>query len=436
MEKQSRSAETEREQEELTMKRKWVRVLTPLVLVLCMTLALSFPGRATEAVDLGRNCSLTVAPGSFGGEYLSEDLMKANIVIDLYQVAAADENKANGVVYDGYGYRLLEPYGNEDAGLQIGEDMTNEDWREQAQRAARIAFDMTGQEEFGGNVQDPVRDGAAVNGRIGDLDPGLYLLIARWSGDDQGEVGYRDVEKYVSAVRDEEDGYKIVTTANSEECVYAFEPQLVSLPGKELYTEGGASGSESWVYDMSVVLKPEVDVRYGSLQIVKKLSEYENSGPATFVFEVVARWEDHIHGDGAMREWRDVVSIDFTQAESKFRLIEKLPVGATVTVTEIYSGSAYQPEEEDGGNPFVQTAVIERADQLFEVSFTNSYNERHTGGHGITNHFAYSEAEDRWIWTSVHADGTLGGEDSGTGGQTEPGGNADGGRGSEDDVAP
>lgn len=399
------------------MKRKWARVLTSLGMVMCMTLALSFPGRATEAVDLERKCSLTVAPGSLSGEYLSEDLLKASIVIDLYQVAAADENKANGFVYDGYSYQLLGPYAHEDEGLQIGAEMTNDDWREQAQRAARIALGVTGQEEFGGTVQDPARVGAAINSKIEDLDPGLYLLIARWGQDDGMVVDHTEVEKYVSAVRDGEDGYRIVTTANSEECVYAFEPQLVSLPGKELEGNLGASDAGSWIYDMSVVLKPEVDVRYGSLQIEKNLLEYENSGPVTFVFEVVARWKDHINGDGVDREWRDVISMDFTKAESKYRLIEKLPVGAVVTVTEIYSGAAYEPVGEDGRDPFVQSTTIEKAEQTFEVSFANTYNERHTGGHGITNNFAYNEAEDRWIWTSVHADGTLGGERSETGGE-------------------
>ena len=58
------------------MRRKWVRLLAPFTLVMGMALSLSLPGRATEAVDLGRKCSLTVVPGSIEGEYLSEDILK------------------------------------------------------------------------------------------------------------------------------------------------------------------------------------------------------------------------------------------------------------------------------------------------------------------------------------------------------------------------
>ena len=406
------------------MKRRWMQRLTAMGLISCMALWFSFPGKAADVVDLGKKCSLTVAPGSFAGEYLAEDLLKAHIVVDLYQVAELEENKTGGFTYDGYVYRLLEPYSDEDTGLQIGEEMTKDDWHEQTQRAARILFGMSGDGEPGELQDEPVNtavvtsgDGVTAEGRIGDLDGGLYLLIARWGGDNDTVVEYGDLVKYLTVVQEGEDAYRIATTANSQECVYAFEPQLVSLPGKEPYRNADGTIIESntanpgpWLYDMSVVLKSEVDFRYGSLEIEKNLAEFETSGPVTFVFEVVARWQDHINGEGADREWRDVVSMDFTRAESKFQLIEKLPVGAAVTVTEIYSGAAYQPEEEAGRDPFVRTAVIEKAEETFQVSFTNRYNERHTNGHGITNHFAYSEEEDRWIWTSAHADGMLGGD--------------------------
>lgn len=414
------------------MRRKWVRLLAPFTLVMGMALSLSLPGRATEAVDLGRKCSLTVVPGSIEGEYLSEDILKANIVIDLYQVAKLEENAAFGHVYDGYVYKLLEPYDQEGTGLLITGEMTKEDWQEQTQKAARLALGVTEEGTFDGTVQKPVETGVPLTGtkvsamgRISGLDGGLYLLVARWGGTDEETVGYEDVEKYVT-VAGEEEGRRIQATALSRECVYTFEPQLISLPGKDPYTdsegnvtEGNTANPGPWLYDMSVVLKSQVDFRYGSLMIHKNLLEYEASGPTTFVFEVSAAWEDHVNGGGALREWRDVVAMDFTKAEAQFKLIEKLPVGAVVTVKEIYSGASYEPSEEAGQDPLEQTVVIREAEQSVEVFFTNRYDGRHVGGHGITNRFAYDEEESRWIWTSVGADGALGGEGTGAAGPEE-----------------
>lgn len=407
------------------MRRKWLRLLALFTPVIGMVLSLPLPGRATEAVDLERECSLTVVPGSFEGEYLSEDILKANIVIDLYQVAKLRENTAFGQSYDGYTYELLAPYDQEGAGLLITNDMTKEDWQEQTQKAACMALGVTGEGELGGTVQEPARSGipvtgdkVAASGRIAGLDSGLYLLVARWGGSVENAVGYEDVEEYVT-VAGEEEGHRVSSTAISHECVYTFEPQLISLPGKDPYTdsegnviEGNTANPGPWLYDMSVILKSQVDFRYGSLMIHKNLLEYEASEPTTFVFEITVAWEDHVNG-GEMKEWRDVVSMDFTKAEAQFELIEKLPVGAAVTVKEIYSGASYEPWAEAGRDPLEQTVVIREAEQAVEVFFTNRYNGRHVGGHGITNYFSYDGEENRWIWTSVGADGTVGGERTG-----------------------
>ena len=82
-----------------------------------------------------------------------------------------------------------------------------------------------------------------------------------------------------------------------------------------------------------------------------------------------------------------------------------------MTVKEVYSGPGYSPYP-DGTDreAYEQTTLITEAEQIFEVTFTNYYNRRHVDGHGITNRFTYNAEQDRWIWTSVHADGMVGGE--------------------------
>ncbi len=435
------------------MKRKWIRVLTPLAVAFSMVLALSFPGRAAELVDLNQKCSLTVTPGNFTGDgstYLTDQLGKAAVVIDLYKVASARPNTANGYTYDGYQYELLDQYKGEN-GLQITDKMTNADWREQSQQAARIALGITTDPATGvtnGNPPvAPAKQGEAVNNSIEDLDAGLYLLVARRGGAGDPDVQYSDVMDYTVIGTDTSDPgnvkEKIATIANSPECVFTFEPELISLPGKDPVTDengnlvSNTANPGPWRYHMSAVLKVQADIRYGRLQITKVLPEYETiegdvtPRPVTFIFQVDATWEDKIGGTGS-KTYSDVVAIDFTEAGSKnaYEIGKEVrfPVGATVTVKEVYSGSSYQPypddvvDEDVQREAFEKSTTISEAEQTFGVTFTNYYNRRHTDGHGITNNFTYSSEQDRWIWTSVHANGTTGGDPSVSGGDANQGG--------------
>lgn len=421
------------------MKRKWIRVLMSLAVVFGMVTALSFSGGAAEFVKLDEKCSLTVIPGNFTGEgnaWLAEQLDNASVVIDLYRVADAVPNKAGGLGYDGYQFELEEQYEGEE-GLQLAEHMTNADWRQQAQKAARIALGITMDADTGavsGTVQTPpVRMNESVKQEIGELDAGLYLLIARRGGAGDPDVTYNDVAAYTAVSRDSDGTEQIVTMADSPDCVFSFEPELIALPGKEPYVDAegnpvsNTANPGPWLYHMEPVLKARAQMRYGSLQIRKELPEFETVAgeniprPVTFIFEINAVWEDRISGAGGQKEYKDVVAIDFTGAgsETAYRPGEELllPVGARVTVKEVYSGPGYSPYPdgtEDGTDreAYEQTTLITEAEQIFEVTFTNYYNRRHVDGHGITNRFTYNAEQDRWIWTSVHADGTVGGEGS------------------------
>lgn len=440
------------------MKRKWIRVLALLTAVFSMTLALSFPGGAVDLVDLEKDCSLTVRPGVFlgnGKDYLDGQFAKANVVVDLYKVADAVPDKVGGFTYDGYQYALKDLYKN--GGLIVGDEMTNEDWEEMAQAAARITLGIgtdsdgsiivdpvtgvpvgslqeapvTGKTinpDTGEEMEDPDGAGRPLEAEIGGLDAGLYLMIARGAGEGTTEegaaaetqrIGFRDVSAYTAVSKNSEGAEQIVTTANSAECVFSFAPTLISLPGK---AAGNTADPGPWLYDMEAALKTTPALRYKSFQIIKELPEFEITDgvlkPVTFIFEIYAVWPDRISGE--TKEYKDVVALNFTGAgtQNVYRPGEelKLPVGAQVTVTEVYSGSGYQPypedvtDEEARRRAYVETKEIDGTEQSFSVTFRNYYNGRNVDGHGITNNFAYSEEEGRWIWTSVHADGTLGGE--------------------------
>lgn len=385
------------------MKRKWLRILA----VLGIALVFPLTGSAEGLLDLGRACELTVNAVDPGNrltpenQEFAEDLDSAGVVVDLYKVA--DAVKEEG--FDSYRYKLLDSFGN----LEIRKDMNNEEWHLLAQQAAAIAL-----EDNGGNVTSVVT-GAPAGQPItqedsgSDLCAGLYLVIAR--GENVGE--------YVMPVTDEDGRQGIATLAWSDEYVYTFAPELISLPGligndeTGSGEEPGGSGPDTshgdedggevnrnsgyqWVYDPKVNLKPERALRFGSLEIVKVLSSYETEAwknqelvleeireNAVFVFGI----EAELNGRNV---YSDVLTVSFDEPGRRVLLVEKLPVGAEVTVTELYSGSGYSPEGEK-----TKTLTI-IAKETVSAEFVNRYDGRHTGGHGITNQFTYDGTEGKW----------------------------------------
>lgn len=336
------------------------RALCPLLaflLLFGLAVTPALDGTA-RAVDFDKSCSLKVNPG--GGEF-AEDLAKADVVVDLYRVAKAIP--VNG--YDTYTYEFLQEYQE----LSLSGQPDNEEWKALSQKAAAIAL----------NGGTPTVKDQPVSETAENLECGLYLAVARG----------KDIEDYVVTSQDEAGNASMATIARSTEYIYTIAPALISLPAKEADVDGTihTAGDGDWIYDMTAVLKLERNLRYGSLEITKTLSSFETKDPATFVFAVEAKL-------GEQTVYSDVVSMSFTAPGQKKTLIEKIPVGAVVTVTEVYSGAVYTPEITEG-----QTAVIE-ADSIANVSFVNHYNETNKGGGAIINQFDY-KAGSGWGWTKI-----------------------------------
>lgn len=420
------------------MKRKWIRLLTPLAVVLGIAMALPF---MSSAVDLSRKCSLSVSLTN--NPEMQEDLAEAKVVIDVYQVARAIPQKSGGLTYDAYDFEALGAYTN----LALTDDSSKEgwgDWQAVAQEAAGIVMEGT-------------EDGAAVPASLGwigtfegtgasdyaisDLEAGLYLLIARGEGLEREEYLTTLTETTMDeALGIEKKEGSIATVAYSGEYAYTFLPELVALPNKEA-TPGNLAGSADagdWIYDFAIFMKPGRDVRYGSLEIVKDVLTYEtmediDDDPdqagtqelATFVFGVEA-----VLGEKTV--YSNVVSLTFDAPGQKKILIEKkIPVGAEVTVTELYSGSSYTMVS----GPDWSTPNIISATDLASVSFTNDYDKQRKSGHGIINHFQPEmDASGQWIYNWISAGDTLqlpvtaqaadqGGQGGGTAQEPEQGGN-------------
>lgn len=354
-----------------------VRPLITLVLVLSIIIPIPFFSTAAEKFDPEEPCSLTVTVNNtnMGEDY--SDLAKANLVIDLYKVADVVPYERS----DGYTFKLLELYeGSEESeGLQIDKEMNAEKWRELSQEAARIVLDeSTGTAKINPDITTVTTDPPAATIEIDELKAGLYLLVVRNDDANIGDDGYVDTTK---------DG-TIVTRAFSDTNSYIFLPELVSLPTKE--PEDGVvntANTGEWQYDVNVFLKPERES--ASLRIVKAIDRFfVNGGSVTFVFEI----EAELNGRSV---YDNVVSIVFDGSSMEEELlIENIPVGATVTVTEVYSGAYYTVE---GSGVEIRDITSNLAPTEFE--FKNNYDERQTGGHGITNHFTYEE--DGWDWEQI-----------------------------------
>ena len=136
---------------------------------------------------------------------------------------------------------------------------------------------------------------------------------------------------------------------------------------------------------------------YGDLEIIKTLKTWENSSVAedgsgtinaTFVFDVKATLDGEV-------VYSNAVAVHFNGPGSESAVIKHLPAGASVVVTERYSGATYELKSE-----LEQTTTIV-ANDMVSVGFKNDYTTNRRGGHGVTNQFTY-EGDGKWDNVSVY----------------------------------
>lgn len=373
------------------MKKRWIYLLTAVLCTIGVyagkpVVSKAVPLEADAGGFVDGDCSLTVYPEDPGKEEadrFGEDLAEADVVIDLYQVARAVKVPGS----DTYRYQILPGYG-----LTIPDYPADGDWAAFAQEAAVDALEKDATHTL---VKSGIATGAAT-----DVEAGLYLIIAR--GSDLTKVEDYKIEVTQKDEAMGEDITRLATIANSHKNTYLFAPQLVSLPTKEADSDGviNTANPGEWVYDLVVNLKPEQAARFGSLEIVKTLSEYEAEEgvpeSVTCVFEVTGRL-------GGEQVYSEVESITFTAAGQERVVLDQIPAMAEVTVREVYSGAGYQLT-----TPGDRQATI-AADAVVSVDFENVYDGRRVHGHGIKNQFVQDESG-AWHWYSDPAQDGAGNE--------------------------
>jgi hypothetical protein len=325
--------------------------------LLCWMLLLAGHG---AALNLDTPCTLTVKAGS---EEFSEDLTQADLVLDVYWVAEATPLAGQ----DSYGFQMRPLYET----LTVPDSEDTDSWRDLAQEAAALAL-----------AEDIplVAEGLPGQPLDTELSPGLYLIVAHSQGQ----------EAQVATITDDQGQEWRVTQVNTGEYTYSFQPELVALPGKPVDDEGtmNTANPGQWIYDQTVTLKPEQTRRFGALEIVKTLQSYDTTGgEVTFVFSVEAVKDE-------ATVYSDVVAMTFYGPGQKSVLLENIPVGAEVTVSEVYSGAGYRLVSSE-----TQTSVI-ALDEISQVTFENDYDNGRNKGHGLVNHFEYDPANG-WQWQQL-----------------------------------
>lgn len=327
----------------MTMKK---RIKTAGALTLAAITVLSAAGLSSVygalGVETDRECSLTFTLDDT--EF--DELRSLEIPVDVYKVADITEE----AVYDTTNYTAFADLGLEN----VSSTTTAEEWAQMAEKAMKTVEDKKIAPTEKVKVTKP--EGAAEStGVISDLKTGMYLVQAE--------------------------------TVQTSEYTYDFTPYLVSLPNN-YYSKEKPEPDDTWVYDVTTGMKPQQTQRYGDLEIVKDLTEYNASlKDALFVFQV----EGTRHGE---KVYSDVVSIKFNQAGEKSVLVKDLPAGTVVTVKEVYAGGSYSNTSGD-----TQEAVIAAegsTDNPASVSFTNTYNGKLIPGTGIVNHIEIENGN--WDW--------------------------------------
>lgn len=314
------------------MLKKWKKGYAwALAALLLISLLLPAVPRAYGAggIDTGKACGATF---KLDGQY--PELNSLPILVKLYRIA--------DVAADG-SYTALDAFQGLDFS-KVNSEATAQMWSEMARQALQMV-------EVDTPIAAEIRIEKAAGqeyaaGRTQGLATGMYLVVAE--------------------------------AVQSEEYTYDFIPYLLALPNHYYATVG----DDAWVYDVDTELKPEQQECFGSLIIDKTLTSYNATlGGAEFVFQVEAV------KDGK-NVYSNVVSLSFDGTGTKSVQIDRLPAGAQVTVTEVYSGSSYQ-----AATSTEQSAVIlaqGREGSPARVSFENEYDGHPKGGSSILNHFKYN----------------------------------------------
>ena len=382
--------------------RRTLAVLLSMILLLALA-----PSGFAVNLDPGANTlTVNLAPADSG---FAEDLATANIQADLYLLAPAKEAGTD----DSYTYAVPKSGENgypspfqaplEELMTKLADDPDLE--KQNDKEKVYSTFEPLAQAFAGKVLSDtytyaPIKSAANVSDHttitVTGLDAGLYLLIIRGAGlttkDDDPETDYVVKTEQAAGGEGTETQTQTVyaTRVVTDDYEYLYRPQLLTVPTKvsEENVQQYNTAYGSWVNSLTIYAKPTREANNGDLKIIKNVSN-PGPDPVNFVFEVT--WKDKSNNDVTK-----VVTMTFKgDTRKEYTLVNTVPIGTEVTVTEVHSGIGYTAEISSRTATIVATptptegaASVDSADSagIAEVVFTND----HTGpggGHGILNRF-------------------------------------------------
>jgi hypothetical protein len=322
---------------------------------------------AAAAIDMGQKCSLTVSVDDVvsndqnAGTW-AEDFREMNIAIHLYRVAAVDATGQN--------FTPEAPFEKVDLS-DISSETTASQWLEKAEDAAK--------EEVLKKAEPVTAKTDRGKAEFDNLTAGMYLVAPEPAFNENYTVKY------------------------------TFTPYLTVLPGNAYGDAANSTAGDEWLYDTTIGLKPQAEPLYGSLKIIKTLTNYnETLGQTTFVFEITS---EEMNPETGFPQYSEVVSTTHTGPGSVEAVVEGIPAGLHLTVREVYSGASYEITGADQVNGLIvwSDAALDAGENRpgdaveAEAEFTNDYDGGNRGGYGVLNRFTNQETG--WNWEQVPAAG-------------------------------
>lgn len=185
--------------------------------------------------------------------------------------------------------------------------------------------------------------------------------------------------------------YYLVETEAPESYKQPEEPLVLTVNAEEGMTLENQPAGKDTENPMKLTFLVENEYLFGDLVIEKTLQKWEDESDATFVFSVEAVKNNET-------VFSDVASLTFSGPDTKnYTFTGVIPVGAQVTVTEVYSGTVYKAVGATEAKVTIEKPT--GAENPAKASFTNTYDGNGgTEGFGILNTF--TKGDEGWVWTS------------------------------------
>lgn len=324
-------------------KRYFAKIAACILVVAGLSISTAF---ATEIIETSKACTLTLCVDE-NGSY-AEELADTTLNAKIYKVADISDT---GAITAATSF-AADTVGLNDLTLDFV-DWSGSDWNEKAKAAAQIV------EESNLSADKTV---SITNTVTADMSVGVYLVMV----DD-------------------------VTVVNKD---YAFSPMLVCLPTNpyKMNLSENEADDKNW-YDVTATLKPALDLEYGKLEIQKTLTSYNTSlKDVTFVFQIEAKDE------AGNVIYSNVASTTHNAAGTKSAIVEEVPIGVELTVTEVYSGASYTVS-----GVSEQKVTVLSVEEMGKVEFSNIYDDKLIPGYGVVNNFEYNDEGENagWTWTQL-----------------------------------